>query len=90
MSEATVSRSQRPGLVQVVIFSVLTVVFATRAVLWWIAVATGTTVVGDMTAWAWVKVGFYHVAVVAGVVAIVEMLRARARPRDAGPTSAEP
>ena len=90
MSEPAAPQSQRPGLVQLVIFAVLTVLFAARAIVWWIEIATGKTAFADMTAWAWLKIGFYHVGVVAGVAAVVEMLRARAQPRDVVGTAAEP
>jgi hypothetical protein len=88
VSEAPVPRTERPGRVQVVITSLLVVLFATKAVLWWYAVLTGTTAVADMTAWGWLKIGFYHVAVVAGVAAVIEMLRARAKPPGAEPVAA--
>lgn len=89
MSEAPASQCQRPGIVQVVITSVLTVLFATRTALWWAAVAAGRTAVADMTAWEWLRVGFYHVAMVVGVVALVEMFRERARPRNVEAGAAE-
>jgi hypothetical protein len=36
-----------------------------------------------MNTGGWKKVGFYRLAVVAGVIAIVEMVRARIRDKDA-------
>ena len=80
MSESDVPQPKRPGVVQIVISALLTIVFAVKAIRWWVAVSAGTIAVGDMTTWGWVKVAFYHVSVVAGAAAIVEMLRARARP----------
>ena len=58
-------------------------VVAVKAVRWWLAVSEGTTTIEAMTTWGWVKVGFYHLATVAGVAGIIGMLRARARPDSA-------
>jgi hypothetical protein len=90
MSEAPVAQPTRPGAVSIAITAVLTVLFAIRSVLWWIAVYAGTTTFGDMTAWQWLKVGFYHVAVVAGLAGLIEMLRARARPSEASAAEQPP
>ena len=88
MSEAPVPRPERPGVVRVVLTALLVCYFAVKAARWWLAVSAGTTAVGDMTTWGWVKIVFYHVAVVAGIVGIVEMLRARARAAGAEPDAA--
>ena len=71
---------KRPGIVQVIFMVILTIVFAVRAIRWWVSVFAGATVIKDLSTWEWVKVSFYHVAVIAGVVAIFEMLRHRAQP----------
>ena len=85
MSEAPVPRSKRPGVVEFAIMALLLSVVTVKAVRWWLAVSEGTTTIEAMTIWGWVKVGFYHVAVVAGVAGIIGMLRARARPDSAEP-----
>jgi hypothetical protein len=82
MSNSSVTTPTRPGAVSIAITAVLTVLFAVRSILWWIAVSEEATAFADMTAWDWARVGFYHVAVVAGVAGLVEMFRARARTRD--------
>lgn len=79
MGEETAAPAPRPGVARIVLVVVLTCVFAVRAGRWWAGVSAGTIVVDAMSTWAWVKIGFYHIAVLAGVAGTIEMVRARAR-----------
>ena len=80
MSEQPVSQPARPGPMSYVITVVLLSIFAVRTARWWAAVAGGKLAVESITTWGWVKIGFYHVAVLAGVAALIGMIRASRQP----------
>jgi hypothetical protein len=54
-------------------------VFAVKTAWWWLEVSDGRVAPGSMTTWQWVRVVFWHVAVLAGVAGIVGMVRDRRR-----------
>lgn len=59
--------------------AMLVVVFAVKAVRWWLDVSSGAVAVDAVTTVGWVRVDFYYLAVVVGVAAIGGMVRARTR-----------
>lgn len=65
----------------------LLILFVVKTTQWWLGVAAGRIVIGEVTAGGWVLVAFYHVAVVAGVFGVVEMFQARFRRPDAAQTA---
>jgi hypothetical protein len=71
--------AEPPGWGKIAIMAGLTVWFAVKTARWWAAVAAGTTTMDGMTTWGWVKIVFYHVAVIVGLGGIGEMVRLRRR-----------
>ena len=88
MSEAPTPRPERPGFLRIGFAALLVIWFAFKAVRWWLAIRAGAIVVEKMTAWEWVMIGFYHLAVVVGVFAVIEMVQARAKPEGDAPDAA--
>ena len=88
MSDVQRPPAEAPGWGKIAIMAGLTVWFAVKTARWWSAVADGTTPLDSMTTWGWVKIVFYHVAVVVGVLGVGEMLRARGRAQTVEPAPA--
>ena len=85
MSSTPTTPARRPGLVSLGVGLLLLSVFVVKTVLWYYAVMTGAAPTSSMTGWQWVRVAFYHVAVVAGTAGLIGMLRERAKASDAAP-----
>ncbi|MBX9623506.1 MAG: hypothetical protein K2X82_06805 [Gemmataceae bacterium] len=66
-------------------------VLAVKAAWWWVEVSDGRTDPGSMTTWQWVRVVFWHVAVVVGAAGVVGMVRERrAGPPPDSPSPPQP
>ena len=83
MSSTPDTPARRPGLVTLGIAALFVVLFAVKLALWYHAVWSGATSTSAMTGVQWFRVGFYHVAVVAGIAGIIGMRRERATVTDA-------
>jgi hypothetical protein len=57
----------RPSLGRLLYTAALTLVFLVIVAIWWRAWLTGETSPASLTAWQWVKIGFEHAMVVAGL-----------------------
>ena len=88
MSTPPVAPANPPGVARVFVAALLCTVFAVKCARWWLALWSGAASFESTTGWQWAKLGFYHLAVVAGVVGIVQMLRERARAANASPPAA--
>ena len=68
-----------PGPVRIRVMVLILSVFVVKVVRWWLGVSTGASALGTMTGWEWAKVIFYHLAVLAGVVGVIQMIAERNR-----------
>ena len=88
MSTPPLAPANPPGVVRVAVGALIWTVFVVKCARWWLAVWAGAASFESTTGGQWVKLGFYHLAVVAGAVGIVQMLRERERVTDANPPAA--
>ena len=77
MSAPFPARRPPPGWGHILAMVALTGVFVYKTAWWWLDVAGGSAVPGSMTTWQWVRVVFWHAAVVAGVIGVTAMIRER-------------
>lgn len=75
----------RPGWGQMALMAGLFGVFAVKTVWWWVEVSDGRVAPGSMTTWQWVRVVFWHAAVILGAAGIVGVVRERRAVPPPGP-----